>query len=168
LTEPPPALTFTGVGASVTPILACCASLPVEAGDVGTTLIEEGGRTGRLYVLVEGKVGVFKGETCIATISQPGAVFGEVSVLLNQPHTATVRCLAPCRFHVVQDSLGFLQANPTFTLHVSRLLAQRLHAMTRYLVDLKTQYEDRTDHLGMVDEVLESLLHHQRTPHTTR
>jgi CRP/FNR family transcriptional regulator, cyclic AMP receptor protein len=28
-------------------------------------------------------------------------------------------------------------------------------------VDLKRQYQDREDHLGMVDEVLESLTHEQ-------
>ena len=168
LTSPPSARTFPRVVESIQPILPLCSSLPVQAGDTGTTLLEEGGRTGCLYVLVEGKVGVFKGETCIATISQPGAVFGEVSVLLSEPHSATVRCLAPSRFHVVHDSLNFLQANPGFTLHVSRLLAQRLHAMTRYLMDLKAQFEDRSDHLGMVDEVLESLLHHQRKTQTTR
>ena len=45
---------------------------------------------------------------------KPGAVFGEVSVLLNQPHSATVRCLAPSRFHVVRDSLNFLQGHPEY------------------------------------------------------
>lgn len=144
-------------------MLALCAALPVQACEAGATLLEEGGRSGCLFVLIEGKAGVFKGETCIATIAQPGAVFGELSVLLNQPHSATVRCLAPSRFHLVENSLAFLCANPEFTLHMSRLLAHRLHAMTRYLVDLKAQYEDRADHLGMVDEVLESLLHHQTT-----
>ena len=38
---------------------------------------------------------------------------------------------------------------------------QRLNAMTSYLADLKAQFHDRSDHLGMVDEVLESLMHHQ-------
>jgi hypothetical protein len=33
--------------------------------------------------------------------------------------------------------------------------------MTSYLADLKAQFHDRSDHLGMVDEVLASLMHHQ-------
>jgi len=51
-----------------------------------------------------------------------------------------------------------LEATPAISVHVARLLARRLNAVTTYLVDLKRQYEDRDDHLGMVDEVLESLL----------
>lgn len=163
LTREHGSVTFALVGETIQPMLAICAGLPVTERDAEATLLEEGGRSGCLYVLVEGKVGVFKGETCIATMGQPGAVFGELSVLLSQAHSATVRCLARSRFHVIEDSLAFLRANPEFTLHMSRMLAHRLNAMTRYLVDLKAQYEDRADHLGMVDEVLESLLHHQTT-----
>ena len=33
--------------------------------------------------------------------------------------------------------------------------------ITGYLVDLRRQYADRTDHLGLVHTVLESLGHHQ-------
>jgi hypothetical protein len=42
------------------------------------------------------------------------------------------------------------------------MLAQRLDVMTGYLVDLRRQYADRGDHLGMLDTVLDSLRHHQR------
>jgi hypothetical protein len=146
------------VGDSITPILPLCASLPVETGD-GDVLLEEGSRTGRL-VLVEGRVGVFKGNLH-TTIAQPGAVFGEVSVLLNQPHSATVRCLAPSRFHVVHESLGFLQANPEILPH-QPVLAQRLHAMTRYLMDRKPSSRITLTISGMVDEE-SSLLHHQQS-----
>jgi hypothetical protein len=33
--------------------------------------------------------------------------------------------------------------------------------VTTYLADLQHQFSEREDHLGMVDEVLDSLLHHQ-------
>ena len=33
--------------------------------------------------------------------------------------------------------------------------------MNSYLVDLKRQFADHGDHLSMVDEVLETLVHHQ-------
>ena len=55
----------------------------------------------------------------------------------------------------------FLKEHPDVHLHLSTLLAKRLNSVTSYLVDLKSQFEDHDDHLGMVDEVLESLLHHQ-------
>jgi CRP-like cAMP-binding protein len=117
-----------------------------------------------LYVLIEGRVEILKSETRVATISHPGAVLGDVAILLDQPHSATARCLAPSRFYVVEDPAGFLAAHPTAGLALARGLAERLDSLTHYLVDVKAQYEDRADHLGMVDEVLQSLLHHQRRP----
>jgi hypothetical protein len=78
---------------------------------------------------------------------------------------ATVRTLAPSRFHVVEDARRFLNDDPTVTFAVSRLLARRLNAMITYLADLKHQFADHDDHLGMVDEVLEVLAHHQGEEH---
>jgi CRP/FNR family transcriptional regulator, cyclic AMP receptor protein len=57
----------------------------------GTEVLHEGTRTGHLYVLIEGRLEVIKGETVIATMTEPGAVAGEMSMLLDLPHTATVR-----------------------------------------------------------------------------
>ena len=60
----------------------------------GAVVIHEGGTTGHLYVLIEGRLEVLKGDTVVASIAEPGAVLGEMSVLLDQPHTATVRAAA--------------------------------------------------------------------------
>jgi CRP/FNR family transcriptional regulator, cyclic AMP receptor protein len=38
--------------------------------------------------------------------------------------------------------------------------------VTTYLVDLKRQFEDHQNHLGMVDDILETLVHEQRTEFT--
>ena len=66
-----------------------------------------------------------------------------------------------CRVHVVDEANVFLRSHLGITYGVAQLLAQRLHSMTTYLADLKRQYEDQEDHLGMVDEVLETLTHQQ-------
>lgn len=146
-------------------LLQICANLPLRVFAAGDVVLEEGCASGLLYVLVEGRVEVLKGgETRVATIGHPGAVFGDMSVLLDQPHTATVRCLVPSRFHVVEEPGAFFVQHPAACLAVACGLAQRLDTLTRYLVDLKAQFQDQRDHLGMVDEVLESLLHHQRRP----
>lgn len=126
--------------------------------------MEEGTRSGVLYLLESGKLEVLKGELRVAVLSHPGAVVGEMSVLLNQPHTATVRSLVPSQLRVAADPAAFLGTHPDACFAVARMLAQRLDSLTRYLVDLKAQFEDHKNHLGMVDEVLESLLYHQRKP----
>jgi hypothetical protein len=66
---------------------------------------------------------------------------------------------------VAEDASTFLGSDPAVALEVSRLLARRLHAITTYLADLKRQFEDQDGHLGIVDEVLETLVHHQGETH---
>lgn len=145
-------------------ILELCAELPTKQVAAGEVLMEEGARTGLIYLLESGKLEVLKGKVRVAVLSHPGAVVGEMSVLLNQPHSATVQGLVPSQLRVVADPHAFLKSHPQVCLAVARMLAQRLDSLNRYLVDLKAQFEDRKDHLGMVDEVLESLLYHQRKP----
>jgi len=138
-----------------------CAGLPQRSFAAGETIIEQGRRSGVLYILAEGSVEVLKGDFQISIIDSVGSIFGEVSVLLDLPHTATVKAMEPCRFFIADEPAAFLKSNPEAHLHLSRLLAKRLNAVTTYLVDLKRQFEDQEDHLGMVDEVLDSLVHHQ-------
>jgi CRP/FNR family cyclic AMP-dependent transcriptional regulator len=71
-------------------------------------VIEQGGKTGLLFFLVEGAVEVLKDGMTVAKSSQPGAVFGELSALLGGNHTDTVRALQPCKFQVVQNPREFL------------------------------------------------------------
>ena len=142
-------------------VLDHCRDLPTKRLAAGACLLEEGTNAGVLYVLAEGTADVIKGDVLITTVSDPGAFFGEMAVLLGIPHTATVRAATDAVVHVVADPLRFLQSHPEITLALSRLLAKRLHFVTSYLVDLKRQFEDRTDHFGLVDEVLENLVHHQ-------
>jgi CRP-like cAMP-binding protein len=57
-------------------------------------------RTGRLLILRRGSVAIVKEDTEIAKVAEPGAIFGELSVLLDQPHTADVRALETSQFHI--------------------------------------------------------------------
>lgn len=128
-----------------------------EAGEI---VLEQGTSTGLLFVLVEGAVEVVKNDVQVATASEPGAVFGELSALLGVPHTATVRASQPSAFYIVENPRASLAAAPQLCLHVCELLARRLDALNKYLVDVKHQF-DGHDHLGMVDGVLETLMHRQ-------
>ena len=147
-------------------ILSLCQALPVRTFEPGATLLAEGQKSGLLYVLIEGEVAILKGEFQINAVSAPGAIFGEISVLLDIPHMATVRALTPCRAHVVENGDAFLQSHKDIAYHLSKLLAERLHGVTTYLADLKRQYEDHEDHFGMIDDVLETLVHQQRRSFT--
>lgn len=137
--------------------------MPVAAG---TTLLHEGVRSGKLYVLAEGAVEVLRGDTRVAIVSDEGAIFGEMSVLLDTAHTASVRTLTDATVYAFEDAAQFLKSDPEIAFVVARLLAQRLNGATTYLVDLKRQFEGHGNHLGMVSDVLDSLMSQQAVEFT--
>src|SRR5262249_12628086 len=76
----------------------------------------------------------------IATVTEPGAVFGELSVLLDQPHTADVRALETSQFYVA-DAATLLRVDPIALLYVATVLARRLDDANQALVELRRQLE---------------------------
>ena len=69
------------------------ATLPLATYQAGETVLSAASTTGQLLILKEGAVAVVKEGVEIARVTESGAVFGELSVLLDQPHTADVRAL---------------------------------------------------------------------------
>jgi CRP/FNR family transcriptional regulator, cyclic AMP receptor protein len=125
--------------------------------------MKQGSPSGRLLVLIQGKVEILRDNVRVAKASAPGAVFGEMSALLDCAHTASVRALIPSSFVIIENPRQFLGSSADASLHVAKLLAGRLDSLTKYPVDVKEQYEGH-DHIGMVDEVLEMLMHRQPRP----
>ena len=114
------------------------AALPVVTYQAGETVIAEGSRTGRLLILTKGVVAIVKEDMEIAQVAEPGAVFGELSVLLGKPHTAEVRALETSQFHVANAATLFSQ-DPIAVLYVAATLAHRLDAANHALIQLKSQ-----------------------------
>ena len=80
------------------------AGLPVAKFRTGENVLTAGSTTGFLLVLKKGSAEVVKDGAQIATVSTPGSVFGEMAVLLGQPHTADVLALEPSEFGVADAS----------------------------------------------------------------
>ena len=135
--------------------------LPTQTIEPGAILLAEGASSGRLYVLVDGAVEILKGDFQINLVSDRGALFGDMSALLAIPHMATVRAVTRSTVRVIEGGEAFLQSHQEIAFYLAKMLAQRLHGVTSYLVDLKAQFEDHEDHFGMVDEILETLVHQQ-------
>ena len=139
-------------------ILDYCTGGVQRSVSAGTLIIDEGGTTGHLYVLIDGRLEVVKGDTVVAIIAEPGAVLGEMSVLLDQPHTATVRAASDSAVYEIGDAASFLRDQPAVALLIARLLAQRLNVATTYLADVMQQYAGHGDHLAMVGEILQTMI----------
>jgi CRP-like cAMP-binding protein len=90
----------------------------------------------------EGAVEVIRDGIQIARVSDRGAVFGELAVLLDKPHTADVRAIERAEFHVA-DATTLLNENPTALLYVAAILARRLDGANAALLDVKRQLEHR-------------------------
>jgi len=105
------------------------------------SLIEQGGRTGQLYVLKDGELEVVRDGKHVSTIKTPGAVVGEMSVLLDVPQTATVRAVTEVDYFVIDNALEVLWQHPDWLLQIARLLAQRVNATTALLTRDKDEAE---------------------------
>jgi CRP/FNR family transcriptional regulator, cyclic AMP receptor protein len=139
-------------------ILEYCIGGTKRSFAAGTEVLHEGGRTGHLYVLIEGRLEVVKADAVVAILTEPGAVLGEMSVLLDTPHTATVRAAADSTIYEIDDAAAFLRKQPAVAVLIARMLAQRLNVANTYLADLKRQYAGHGTHLAMVGDVLQSMI----------
>jgi CRP-like cAMP-binding protein len=90
--------------------------------------------------LREGSVAIVKDAIEIAKVAESGAVFGELSALLDQPHTADVRALETSQFHVA-EAADLLRQDPVALLYVAEVLARRLDGANRALIELKHQLQ---------------------------
>jgi CRP/FNR family transcriptional regulator, cyclic AMP receptor protein len=115
------------------------ATLPLATYQPGEIILAEGSKTGRLWILKKGAVAVVRQGVEIAKVAEPGAVFGDISALLDTPHTANVRALEISVFHVA-DAATSLQ-DPAVLVHVARILAQRLNGANQALIELKTKHQ---------------------------
>jgi len=85
------------------------------------TLIEQGGKTGQLYVLKDGQLEVVRDGKHVSTIKTPGAVVGEMSVLLDVPQTATVRAITEVDYFVIDNAIEVLHQHPDWLLQIARI-----------------------------------------------
>ncbi|MFO1036621.1 MAG: cyclic nucleotide-binding domain-containing protein [Geminicoccaceae bacterium] len=137
------------------------AELPLHEYAAGQILLRAGTRSGKLLFLERGQIAVVRNGVQVTRVRHPGAVFGEMSLLLEGPHTADVVAVDAVACREVHDAKDFLLDHPEMMAFVAAVLAHRLDAVTRYLVDVKAQFADLGGHLGMIDEVLESVLNRQ-------
>ena len=138
-------------------ILDYCTGRRIETFPAGTVLIREGSDEHRLFVLVEGQVEILRKDTQVSYVDEPGSIFGEMSVLLDMPYSATVTALSDVRAYVIEEPLQFLGSRAEIALELAALLARRLYYTTSYLVDLQQQAAGRREDLDLVDTILSQL-----------
>jgi CRP/FNR family transcriptional regulator, cyclic AMP receptor protein len=114
-------------------VLERIATLPLTTHQAGEIVFAAGTTTGRLLILRKGMVSIGKEGT------ESGAVFGGLSALLNQPHTAEVRTVEISEFRVAHAEL--LEEDSVLLMYVAAILAQRLNHANRALIELKREVQ---------------------------
>jgi CRP/FNR family transcriptional regulator, cyclic AMP receptor protein len=135
--------------------LAGLSALPLETYQPGDVILRRGQTAGKVFILKEGAVEVVDGDEQIALASEPGAVFGELGVLLDQPPMADVRVLEPSTFYVAAGKV-FLRVHREAALHVATILARRLVSAHRNLNELRRRLTpEQRD--GMLEEMVDAV-----------
>ena len=97
----------------------------------GEIITKEGDLTFDWYVLVEGRIGVYKGECNVGEFSERGVIFGELSGLLARPRTATMVAIVDSEVMVIESSVDEVVRNhPDIAHKILLSLAERLAKTT--------------------------------------
>jgi len=142
--------------ASVVDMLQVSAGYPEVRFAPGEPVVHEGTSSGAIWILVSGALTVRKGDVPVNVVTHPGAMIGEIAVLLGVGHSATVEASQPSTLRYVADGDSLLSSDPAITRQVAADLANRLSFLTTYLADLTHQYGDAPG-LSMVSDVLHQL-----------
>ena len=138
-------------------VLAMCGDLREIRIAKGESLIQEGVRTDRLYVLTSGAFEVVRNGVRVIAINEPGAFLGEISAVLESAPTASVVAIEDSAVRVLDDAAASVRTRPELMYAIAQVLARRLWAVTAYLVDIKRQYAGTDTHLTLMDQVLANL-----------
>ena len=140
----------------------------------GAVVVTEGDVPRGLYLVLSGRLKVFlnddEGREVVLAIEESGSAFGEISLLDEEPRSASVAAIEPCELVIIgkEALLDFLQRNPELSLAMIRSLAalvRRLSGNIRTLA-LKNIYsrlvhllESRAQHEGDHRVIHERLTH---------
>jgi CRP/FNR family transcriptional regulator, cyclic AMP receptor protein len=138
-------------------VLASLVAYPVVAFGEGQLMLRQGSISERLLFLREGAVDIVRDDVVLARVAEPGAVLGDMAVILGRPHSADVWAAQASRCHVVEDALRLLRAEPELALYVMTVLAGRLDAVNGHLIAARTRLGDAGPQRGVLAQTLDSL-----------
>lgn len=100
----------------------------------GTSIFEQGAPGNVMYVVLSGEVEVRVNGRIIDAV-RPGELLGEMALIDVHQRSATAVAKTHCRLAPVDEKrfLFMVQQTPFFSLHVMRVLAERLRRMNAHL-----------------------------------
>lgn len=97
----------------------------------GTTIAKEGEQAKKLFVLVEGTVGIYKNNSLITEFNKQGEIIGEMSLILKKPRSAEIRAITDVQILEVEGELDdIVKQYPDLSKKIIYSLADRLAKAT--------------------------------------
>ena len=97
----------------------------------GTTIAKEGEPAKKLFVLVEGTIGIYKSNSLITEFSKEGEIIGEMSLILKKPRTAEIRAVTDVQVLEVEGELDeIIKQYPDLSKKLIYSFADRLTKAT--------------------------------------
>lgn len=120
----------------------------------GDALFVEGDESQDLYFLVSGHLEVLKGDKKIAEITEPGALFGELSFLLGAKRTATIQAENEVRvLRIPRNEVStFLKDFPTVAEKITEIVARRLDESSQAVYGLRQICDKLPDAVMLTDQ----------------
>lgn len=107
---------------------------------VGTAILDEGGAARAMYIIESGRVEVRQGGVVLGELG-PGDVFGEMALLQEQPHSASVVAKTAVRALEIDQASFYavLRENSEVAVQLMRQLVLRLRASEQRRMALEQQ-----------------------------
>ncbi len=106
----------------------------------GEVIIREGEYGRGFYILQTGHLDVTKGGVKIASITEPGTIFGEMSALLDEPRTCTITAIGASEIVYIPKGIDdIVVSHPTIAKKLLITLAKRLQETTEHLWQVKAE-----------------------------
>jgi len=101
----------------------------------GATVLKEGEPGTSAFVLEEGEVVISVDGSEITSVSERGAILGEMSTLLGRNRGATVTTTRDSTFYVIDDLLDFLGKSSELSIQLLKLMARRIDEMDTVVIN---------------------------------
>ncbi len=110
-------------------------------------ICKEGEEGREMYILSKGRIKILVGDTEVAEIKEPGTVIGEISLLLGEKRTATLKAVDQVGLSVVKkDNLQhFHSTNENIFLQMGGSLSKSIHNNFQIIRNIDEQSKEKKE-----------------------
>jgi hypothetical protein len=111
-------------------------------------VFSEGEQSNYMYYIVSGQLNIYRDETMVSRLTQDDLFLGEMSFLLSNTRSATVRSSGESKLIRISknDFVNSIKAQPHYGILLARLLAGRLDRLNDYVAKLKARVDMHEHH----------------------